>query len=51
MYPPFKIKELASDSLMTEINDKFKKYIQKDFDVEETYMVLIDLLKLNAGVK
>lgn len=43
-YSPFKKQELASNSVMTEINDKFKNYVQKDLDVEEAYSVLNDLV-------
>lgn len=50
-YSSFKKQELASDSVMTEINDKFKDHVQKDLEVEEAWSVLLDLVKIKEGDK
>lgn len=40
----FKLKEMQTDSLSMEINDKFKDSIQKDIYVGEAFSVVLDLI-------
>ena len=44
----FKIREMQSDSLSTEINVKFKDSIQKDIYVGEAFSVVLDLIGLKG---
>jgi len=44
----FKKKEMLSDSLSMEINDKFKDSIQKDIYVGEAFSVVLDLIGLKS---
>jgi len=47
----FKLKEIQSDSLEVEMNDKFKDSIRKDIYVDEAYSVVLDLLRINTPEK
>jgi len=50
-YSPFKIRELQSDSLIMEINGKFKSSLQKDINVGEAWSVLLDLIRIQKAGK
>ena len=44
----FKMREMQSDSLSMEINDKFKDSVGKDIYVSEAFSVLLDLIGLKS---
>ena len=46
----FKINEIQSDSLLTEINGKLKDSVQKDIYVSEAFSSILDMIGLkNSG--
>lgn len=47
----FKLKEIQSDSLEVEMNDKFKDSIRKDIYVDEAYSVVLGLLRIKPATK
>jgi carboxyl-terminal processing protease len=44
----FKMKEMQSDSLSMEINDKFKDSVRKDIYIGEAFSVVLDLIRLKS---